>query len=64
MSRPPADGASFLFPVSSRRDAVLSPEHEQLRWFPLAEVPALRMPDGYKRSIRSWARALGAPGRG
>jgi 8-oxo-dGTP pyrophosphatase MutT (NUDIX family)/ribosomal protein S18 acetylase RimI-like enzyme len=39
-------------------EAVLSHEHKQLRWFPLSEVPALRMPEGYKASIRSWAEAL------
>ena len=37
------------------RPAVLSHEHQQLAWFPLAEVDALRMPEGYKASIRSWA---------
>jgi 8-oxo-dGTP pyrophosphatase MutT (NUDIX family) len=40
-------------------EAVLSHEHKQLRWFPLSEVPALRMPEGYKASIRSWAGVLG-----
>jgi 8-oxo-dGTP pyrophosphatase MutT (NUDIX family) len=40
---------------SSRNDAVLSDEHKELRWFPLAEVDALRMPEGYKASIRSWS---------
>ena len=40
-------------------EAVLSHEHKQLRWFSLSEVPALRMPDGYKASIRSWASVLG-----
>jgi 8-oxo-dGTP pyrophosphatase MutT (NUDIX family) len=40
---------------SSRHDAVLSDEHKELRWFPLAEVDALRMPDGYKSSIRAWS---------
>jgi hypothetical protein len=38
---------------------VLSHEHKQLRWFPLAQVGGLPMPEGYKASIRSWARALG-----
>jgi 8-oxo-dGTP pyrophosphatase MutT (NUDIX family) len=36
-------------------EAVLSNEHKQLRWFPLTQVPALRMPEGYKASIRCWA---------
>jgi 8-oxo-dGTP pyrophosphatase MutT (NUDIX family) len=40
-------------------EPVLSHEHKQLRWFPLSEVPSLRMPEGYKASIRSWAGALG-----
>ncbi len=43
---------------SSTREAVLSDEHKELRWFPLAEVDALRMPDGYKASIRSWSARL------
>lgn len=43
----------------SEADAVPSHEHKRLRWFPLSEVPALRMPEGYKASIRSWANALG-----
>ena len=40
---------------SSRDEAVLSDEHKELRWFPLAEVDGLSMPDGYKASIRSWS---------
>jgi 8-oxo-dGTP pyrophosphatase MutT (NUDIX family) len=39
-------------------EAVLSDEHEQLRWLPLSQVSD-RMPDGYKRFIRSWAEMLG-----
>lgn len=39
---------------TSEGQAVLSDEHTQLRWFPLAEVDSLRMPDGYKASIRRW----------
>jgi 8-oxo-dGTP pyrophosphatase MutT (NUDIX family) len=49
---------------SSRDEAVLSDEHKALKWFPLAEVDSLRMPDGYKASIRSWSahlRSLGGP---
>ena len=45
-------------------EAVLSHEHKQLQWFPLAQVPALRMPEGCKASVRSWTRALGRAGRG
>jgi 8-oxo-dGTP pyrophosphatase MutT (NUDIX family) len=40
---------------SSRHEAVVSDEHKELRWFPLAEIDALRMPDGYKASIKSWS---------
>jgi 8-oxo-dGTP pyrophosphatase MutT (NUDIX family) len=39
---------------SSRGEAVLSDEHKELRWFPLADVDALRMPEGYKASIKVW----------
>lgn len=39
--------------------AVLSPEHKELRWVALADLPALPMPDGYRASIRTWAAALG-----
>ena len=47
---------------SSRADAVLSHEHKELRWLPLAEVDGLRMPDGYKKSIRSWSTRAGSTG--
>jgi 8-oxo-dGTP pyrophosphatase MutT (NUDIX family) len=40
---------------TSRNEAVLSDEHKELRWFPLAEIHSLTMPDGYKASIKSWA---------
>jgi len=40
---------------TSERQPVLSHEHTELRWFPLAAVDSLRMPDGYKASIRRWA---------
>ena len=43
---------------TSRHEAVLSDEHKELRWFPLADVDALRMPDGYKASIRTWSAHL------
>jgi 8-oxo-dGTP pyrophosphatase MutT (NUDIX family) len=48
---------------SSQDAAVLSDEHKELRWFPLAEVDSLRMPDGYKASIRSWSAHLRAAGQ-
>jgi 8-oxo-dGTP pyrophosphatase MutT (NUDIX family) len=47
---------------SSLGEAVLSDEHSELRWFPLAEVDGLRMPDGYKKSIRTWSTRLGLTG--
>jgi 8-oxo-dGTP pyrophosphatase MutT (NUDIX family) len=37
---------------NSRGPAVLSHEHSELRWFPLDAIDSLRMPDGYKASIR------------
>jgi 8-oxo-dGTP pyrophosphatase MutT (NUDIX family) len=43
---------------SFRGEPVLSDEHEEVRWFPLAEVDGLRMPNGYKASIRSWSTRL------
>ena len=46
---------------SSQDEAVLSDEHKELRWFPLADIDALRMPEGYKASIRVWStRVQGA----
>jgi 8-oxo-dGTP pyrophosphatase MutT (NUDIX family) len=36
-------------------EAVMSDEHKELRWFPLAEIDTLNMPEGYKASIRSWS---------
>jgi len=47
---------------SSHSEAVLSDEHSELRWFPLAEVDGLRLPDGYKKSIRTWSTRLGLTG--
>jgi 8-oxo-dGTP pyrophosphatase MutT (NUDIX family) len=47
---------------SSQGEAVLSDEHDELRWFPLAEVDGLRMPDGYKKSIRTWSTRTGSTG--
>jgi 8-oxo-dGTP pyrophosphatase MutT (NUDIX family) len=45
---------------TSRREAVLSDEHNELRWFPLSDVDALRMPEGYKASVRTWSAQLRA----
>ena len=39
----------------SNSDAVLSDEHTALQWIPLGDVGGLRMPEGYKSSIRRWA---------
>jgi 8-oxo-dGTP pyrophosphatase MutT (NUDIX family) len=47
---------------SSPSEAVLSDEHKELRWFALAEVDGLRMPDGYKKSIRTWSKREGRTG--
>jgi len=41
-------------------EPVISHEHKRLAWFPLSQIAGLPMPEGYKLSIRSWARALGA----
>jgi 8-oxo-dGTP pyrophosphatase MutT (NUDIX family) len=38
---------------SSLGEPVLSDEHKELRWIPVAELDALKMPEGYKKSIRS-----------
>ncbi len=31
-----------------------SPEHKAVGLFPPEEIPSLRMPEGYKKSIRTW----------
>ena len=36
-------------------EAILSDEHLEMRWMPLAEVDGLRMPEGYQKSIKSWS---------
>ena len=38
----------------TRRDPVVSHEHTLLQWFPVAAVASLKMPEGYKASIRRW----------
>ena len=51
---------------SSLDEPVLSDEHEEMQWFPLAEIDTLNMPDGYKASIISWSarlRVAGSPAR-
>jgi 8-oxo-dGTP pyrophosphatase MutT (NUDIX family) len=47
---------------SSLNEAVLSDEHKELRWFPLAGVDTLKMPEGYKASIRSWSARMRVAG--
>jgi 8-oxo-dGTP pyrophosphatase MutT (NUDIX family) len=42
---------------TAEREAVLSHEHKRLRWFPLADVAGLPMPEAYKTSIRAWSQA-------
>ena len=39
-------------------EAVLSDENRELRWFDLDEVDDLRLPDGYKASIKTWASSV------
>jgi 8-oxo-dGTP pyrophosphatase MutT (NUDIX family) len=43
---------------SALDEAVLSDEHKELRWFALAEVDDLNMPEGYKASIKSWSARI------
>lgn len=45
---------------SSERVAVVSDEHTELGWIPLADVDGLRMPDGYKASISRWTAIVGS----
>ena len=49
----------------TQREAVCSHEHQQLAWVPLPGLDALRMPEGYKRSVQCWAQRLqsASPGR-
>ncbi|MFG3258595.1 NUDIX domain-containing protein [Streptomyces sp. NPDC048172] len=44
-------GCALLTPGA---EPVLSHEHAALGLFTAAEVEGLRMPDGYKRSVRAW----------
>jgi mutator protein MutT len=37
-------------------DVVLSHEHRQVGWFPWQDLAALRMPEGYRSSVRCWAQ--------
>lgn len=40
--------------TNTTTDPVLSDEHRQVGLFAPAELPALTMPDGYRRSIAEW----------
>jgi len=42
-------------------DPVVSHEHKQAGLFTAAEIPGLRMPDGYKTSIATWYARLDQP---
>ena len=44
--------------VLSTEPPVVSNEHKRVGLFDAAEVPALAMPDGYKRSIAAWFARL------
>ena len=48
---------------SSLGDALLSYEHKEVQWLPLAEIDTLNLPDGYKTSIKSWSARLGVAGQ-
>ena len=41
--------------VDEAAEMRVSHEHKELRLFPLEEIAALRMPDGYKESIKAYA---------
>ncbi|MDI5966844.1 hypothetical protein [Streptantibioticus silvisoli] len=43
-------GARYL----GSRQPRISHEHKELRLVPYEEIPGLRMPDAYKRTINSW----------
>ena len=43
---------------STEVEAVLSDENRELRWFDIDEIGDLRLPEGYKASIKTWASLL------
>jgi 8-oxo-dGTP pyrophosphatase MutT (NUDIX family) len=58
-----APGADVLIvtygcPVASAGPPVVSAEHKRADLFTEQELPALRMPDGYRRSIADWLARL------
>jgi len=48
---------------SSLGEAVLSDEHKEVQWFALDEIDSLRIPQGYKTSIKSWSARLRGAGQ-
>ncbi len=48
--------------VASDGPPVVSPEHSRAELFSAAEVAALNMPDGYKRSVLTWFGLLAGHG--
>jgi 8-oxo-dGTP pyrophosphatase MutT (NUDIX family) len=48
-----------LEPGEDPADCVVREISEESGWFTAAEVPGLRMPDGYKRSVADWLARLG-----
>ncbi|WP_202637729.1 NUDIX hydrolase [Bailinhaonella thermotolerans] len=60
------DGADVLIVtygcrLDSDAPPVLSHEHKEVGLFPESQVPALVMPDGYKRSVATWFALLREP---
>jgi 8-oxo-dGTP pyrophosphatase MutT (NUDIX family) len=47
----------------AERELTLSNEHKELGRFAPAEIGGLKMPEGYRRSIRDWTARLGQVGR-
>jgi hypothetical protein len=46
--------------VTSTAPSAVSSEHKRAGLFTAADVPSLRMPDGYKRSVAAWCTHLSA----
>jgi 8-oxo-dGTP pyrophosphatase MutT (NUDIX family) len=49
--------------LATDADPVVSHEHKEAGLFTAAEVPALPMPDGYKKSVATWYATLAAQPR-
>jgi 8-oxo-dGTP pyrophosphatase MutT (NUDIX family) len=59
-----ADGVHVLiltYGCTETREStpVLGDEHERFEWLPIDDVDSLEMPEGYRTSIREWAREVG-----